>query len=197
MNARLLWAGLALFPILTGCAWRTSHADYVFGPSLFRLGQTTAGQVGVVQTLHVPVLLEGGRQWGLSIGGTRREAVIPGPGHGRALDAIQDNAPQGIFIHPEPGEWHMSWIYFRAPLRETPVFIRRSVVGLHGGSGVEERAFSLGYSSMTATMPRPDALHEVDFNSRRPWEASAVITPLAELEQWKEKQDPSLNEVQP
>ena len=192
---KLLFASvscLTLFPILAGCAWRTERADHIFGPSFFRVGRTAPGRADVVQTLHVPLLLEGGRQWGLSVGAIRREAVVPRRANPAELAPIELGQPQGIFIREEPAKWHASWIYFRAPLRETPLFIRRSVVGLHGSVGAELRSVSLGYSSVTATMPREDALHELDFNSRRPLEATAVVTPLAELERLQQNENSAL-----
>ena len=178
----LVCAGcLVLLPFISGCVWRTAQADHLVGPGFYRMNRTALGQADVVQTLHVPLLLEGGRQWGISLGLVRRDAVVPGhPGPTATVAATPP--PHGILTSTEPGKWHFTPIYFRAPLRETPLFIRRTVVGAQGVGGVEQNAFSIGYSSVTATWPREDALHELEFDSRHPLEAKAVVTPAADME---------------
>lgn len=178
----LICAGcLLLLPVISGCVWRTAQADHLVGPGFYRLSRTAPGQADVLQTLHVPLLLEGGRQWGLSLGVVKRDAVVPGhPAQTAAVAATPP--PRGVLTGTEPGKWHFSPVYFRAPLRETPLFIRRMVVGAQGGSGVEQKAFSLGYSSTTATWPRENALHDLEFDSRHPLEARAVVTPAADME---------------
>jgi hypothetical protein len=179
---------LAILPLLTGCAWRTNHADHVFGPSLFR--HSGPANANVVQTFHLPFLFEGGRQWGLSLGGIRREAVVP-----RRLSRPDvpgtENRSDGFLDRWEADQWHVSWIYFRAPLKETPLLIRRSIVGLHAGSGMEERAFSVGYSSTTLTTATEDALYELDFHSRQPLKATASLTPASALEAREQDHNPS------
>ena len=167
----------------SSCAWRTSRADHVFGPALYRFSPPSHQKPAVVQTLHLPFLLEGGRQWGVSVGGIQRLALAPRRSNGAAGSEKSEAQPQGCWISSEPGNWHMSWLYLRAPLREPPVFIRRSVVGLHAGGGAEERGLSLGYSSVTATTPREAALYELDFDSRHPLDATFVVTPVATAEQ--------------
>jgi hypothetical protein len=178
----LIFAGcLALLPLVSGCVWRTQEADHLIGPAFYRLSQTAPGQADIVQTLHVPLLLEGGRQWGLSLGVVKRDAIVPGHPP-QTPQPPPSSPPYGILTGVEPRKWHFTSVYFRAPLRETPLFIRRTVIGTQGGGGVEQRAFSLGYSSVTATWPREHALHELEFDSRHPLEAKAVVTPAADME---------------
>ena len=82
----------------------------------------------------------------------------------------------------------MSWIYLRAPLREPPVFVRRSLVGLYGGGGTEERALTLGYSSITATTPREEAVYQLEFDSHHPLDPKFVVTAPEEFEESKPNQ---------
>lgn len=179
---------IILLPGLTGCAWRTSHADHVLGPTFYRFNKFSPEGSLTVQTLHVPLLLEGGRQWGVSIGGVQRLAMVPGETQRTAANS--DEQPRGCFISSQPNEWHFSWFYVRAPLRKPPVFVRRSLVGAHGGVGVEERTFSLGYSSTTATTPHEEAIYRLEFDSRHPLDATFVMNPAADPE--PTKQNPSL-----
>lgn len=155
----------------TGCAWRTSRADHLIGPVLYRFSEPTVNNQTIVQTWHAPLLIEGGRQWGLSLGAAHRLALAPqAPGA-----AAADETVRGWLVQPRARRWQVSWFYLRAPLRETPVFIRRGVTGLHAGGGMEERAFTLGYSAMTATRPGAEAVYQLDFHSRHPLETKFVV----------------------
>ena len=156
----------------SGCAWRTRNADHIVGPVLYRFSAPPA----VLQTAHFPLLLEGGRQWGISIGCAERISLVATqPG---AVRTTAEDAPQGWLIHPAPQHWQCSWIYLRAPFREPPEFIRRTIIGAHGGAGTEERAVSIGYSSMATTTPRHEAVYQLDFHSRRPLDSALVVNPL-------------------
>jgi hypothetical protein len=160
-------AMLALVFLTPGCVWRTRKADYSFGPSFYRFNRPSPGNSVVYQTLHVPLLVEGGRQRVALV--PRREGASPLP---------TNRSPEGLFIHPEPDHWRFSPFYLRMPLREPPIFIRRSVVGAAGRAGFEERSLSLGYSATTLTWPEEEALYDIQFDSARPLEATAVVTPL-------------------
>lgn len=175
ISGKHVWLLLAL--PLAGCAWRTDQADHVFGPTVYRFRGTSPGNSAVFQTFHAPLLLEGGRQWGLSVGGVQRLALVAK--RGEAETALQNagEPPRGWLIHPAPDHWRFSLFYLRAPLHEPPVFIRRSVLGATGGAGMEERTLSFGYSSMTATNPREDAVYQLDFDSRHPLDATLVVNP--------------------
>lgn len=174
--------GLTALLLLPGCVWRTKHADYVLGPSFFRSSPTAPGMPDVIQTLHGPVLWEGGQQWGMTIGAVQRVAVVPArAGATAAPTNNQAGQPRGVWVSSEPGRWHFSLIYLRAPLRETPLLIQRSAVGVQLGGGTEQPAFSAGYSTTTATLPREHALHELDYDSRHPLEAKATVTPATTI----------------
>ncbi len=155
--------------VLTGCAWRTQRAEHVFGPTLYRFHQNATNLSVVSQTAHFPVLMEGGTQWGLSLGYSRRLSLTPRPAPASLTNSGLPSAWGG---QAKPGRWQWSWLYLRAPLQAPPFFIARGLVGLQAGAGTEESALSLGYSSMTSTRPEPDSLYSLDYDSRRPLEAS-------------------------
>lgn len=140
------WRNLVLIIsacLLSGCTWRTLQADYLLGPVRYRFSEPSTEKAAVFQSVHFPVLIEGGSQWGVSIGGIHRLALSSA--RFDSVDPADDvhATPRGWLIHPQPRRWQWSWIYLRAPLRGRPEFIRRSMVGVQGGAGGEERAISL------------------------------------------------------
>jgi hypothetical protein len=179
--ARFIFLGFAILPTFAGCAWRTSRSEYVIGPTLYRFAASANQRPIAIETLTVPVLFEGGRQWGFSIGGVQRLAMTPR----NSEQPHDDYKPRGVLLRPEPGRWNFSWFYLQAPLRQPPIFIRRSVVGAQAGLGVEQRTFSLGYSTVTATTPREEAIYQLEFDSRRPLDATFVTIPVNDFSQPK------------
>lgn len=120
------------------------------------------------ETMHLPVLFEGGGQWGLSLGAMQRFTLSPVPTNG---------APSALFVFSKNGSWQFSPLYLRAPVVSRAVFLRRTAIGLHGGAGFEERAITFGYSSITATVAEEDATYELEFSSRSPLDSKLLITP--------------------
>lgn len=166
--------------LLSGCAWRTTRADHLLGPAMYRYAEPSAERATAFQSLHFPLLVEGGHQWGISVGGIQRFALAPARMDFTNSLTSEMEMPRGWLIDPKPGRWRWSWFYLRAPVRHPPEFIWRRLVGIHGGVGRETRAITLGYSSVTALTPRQEAIYELDFNSRRPLEATFVANSLAE-----------------
>lgn len=53
-------------------------------------------------------------------------------------------------------------------MQRPPVFIRRDALGAHGRLGHEERALSIGYSSITVTAPQEEGLYKLQYDSMHP-----------------------------
>jgi hypothetical protein len=171
----------ALLPFLAGCAWRTDRADYLIGPTLFRFRKTPSDSAMLCQTIQFPVRLEGGRQWGLTLGGAQRFAVAPFARRFDTNSAVAESiAPSGIGIRAKPNQWQWSWIFLRAPMHH-PIFVHRSDLGFHTGIGAEERAIQLGYSSVTGTQPGVEGIYDLEFSSREPLRTKFVFTPVTEI----------------
>lgn len=174
-----------LLPAFSGCAWRTDRADHVLGPAFYRFKHSASGRVVAVQSVHAPLLLEGGRQWGVSVGAMQRLALVP-ERRIQDTEGRQVSAPlRLLWNRPQPGRWQFSLLYSRIPLGQSPVFLQRRSLGITASIGAEERALSLGYSSFTAMNPREEALYIFDFQSRRPLNATFELVPAASLESAK------------
>lgn len=107
------------------------------------------------QTAHFPLLFEGGRQWGLSMGYVNRLVVAPVSG-----DMAEVSVPR----------WSFVFFHKRAPRDpEGAEFRQRCTAGLYAHAGNELRALGLGFSARNDTLPGTDGLYELTFDSRNPF----------------------------
>jgi len=191
------FVSVAVSFLLSGCAWRTQQADHLLGPAWYRFAEPFAGKAAAFQSMHFPLLLEGGHQWGVSLGRIQRLALVASEIDATDPPAGGEGAPRGWLVSPRSGRWRWSWFYLRAPLRRPAEFVWRSTVGAHGGIGGEGRGVTLGYSSVTSLTPRHEALYELNFDSCHPLSATFVMNPAAGSEQPKRNQDTRLKKEQP
>jgi hypothetical protein len=119
----------------------------------------------ITDFLRFGLLLEGGEQWGVAVGSTRRIAAAP-------LDAcdesgsmpIRSSAPLAI-----AGErWTFSPFYLRIENAPPAVFVSRTTYGVELTAGPELTAVSVGLTARTLLTPPPDSLSRFVYDSSRP-----------------------------
>ncbi len=171
------WVGFLVGTSLLcgGCAWRSGNTEHYWGPVLFRYAAPPQGKAYVSEQRHFVLLIESGRQWGISLGWKTRVAVAPQ----RVEDTLSSQGrvsswlwskPLSLFGGPEEGAWNLSLVYLRGERVPEPEFLSRSIYGVELGIGAETNALSLGTSRTTEARPHDNAMYSFRYDSRRPLE---------------------------
>lgn len=177
--------GVGLGALLSACVWRTGTADHYFGPVWFRYTAPPAGKAYVGQVLRVGLGLEGGTNWGFSLGVSNRTAIAPvladTAGQGREARPESGSMPWGPGGTLKAGVWNFSPFYLRVQREPRVFFIART---LHGGEAVvgqDGNALTLGYARRTLFTPPDHAFARLRYDDGQPLEAEAAAWPGSEI----------------
>jgi len=119
---------LAILP-LHSCAWRGGAAEHYLGPVLFRYSPPLEDRPAISQLVALGVFREGGRQWGLSLGGVERTTVSA-----RLIGDMEPVAtpksprwstPLNLLGSPVPSRWTLSLFYLRVDGMQPPGLLAR------------------------------------------------------------------------
>ena len=138
-----------------GCVWHGPEAKHYLGPVWIRKSQ---GKAEVTQTIHGPILLEGGKQWGTTVGISRRLSADP------AHETTANKAAPSQLA----SDWHFSPFYQRIENPHPVEFSATTLWGLRMAAGTELNALSLGYARRTEFQPRKHGYYLLHYTSRHP-----------------------------
>lgn len=165
---------------LTGCTVYSERAEHHFGLVLYRYATPVSGQANVGQLIHPGLLLEAGKNWGITLGLAERINVIPQQAAGSATqssDTGWQTAPTLSSSTPPEKQWNFSFFYLRVPQASSPYFIYRTHYGLGAALGEELTALSLGMTRRTLFVPQENAISTLHFQSDDPMETRAKVWP--------------------
>jgi hypothetical protein len=133
---------------------------------VFRHREPPDAAARLIEVVRFGVALEGGTQWGVAMGATRRLVVAP-------VDACDEPAkPVPIrwsAVLAAAGEsWRFSPFYLRIDDAPPPVFVSRTTYGVELTGGPEARAISVGAAFRTQLEPPQDSLSLFVFDASRP-----------------------------
>lgn len=173
----LLLSALCLQP---GCAWRSQEAEHYFGPVMYRHSDPQSGKAYLGEQIHFPFLLEGGDQWGVAIGLSRRLVASPNmikkSGKRESdLSLWKWTKPLSFFSDSSGNEWNFSLIYLRGDGLKGSSLFSRSQFGGSVGIGEEARNISLGITKKVEIYPIHEGLYFLEYNSDRPNETRYEI----------------------
>lgn len=162
---------IILTATLTGCLWHGESVDHVWGPTLFRNTAPPDGQAYLAEQTWLPLLVEGGTRWGITIGYFSK--LLSVPLSIRRSDGTVELSPPFSWHSTIPitfGSWKIS--LFHTSLKQTRKveFIGKRLVGIQLSTGFDKEGsnMTLGTSHITRFWPRPDALYLLEFSSRYP-----------------------------
>ena len=177
MERKLMWLCLLFGAsvLIGGCAWRAENTEHYWGPVLFRYTAPPQGNAYVSEQRHFLILIEGGRQWGISIGWKTRVSAsaqrIEGePTGGEKAQSWRWSKPLSLFAGPVEGRWNLSLLYLRGEQVPKPEFLSRSLYGTELAIGTEANALSVGASTTTELRPRTNALYAFRYDGHLPME---------------------------
>jgi hypothetical protein len=150
----------------TGCAWRRGSDEHYFGPVVFRHRDAPVAEARITDIVRLGVFVEGGSQWGVAVGATRRVAAAP-------LDACEEAAPappmraSALLAAGREG-WVFSPFYLKIENAPPSTFVSRTTYGAELTAGPEAAALSLGATSRTLLTPPQDSLSRFAYDASRP-----------------------------
>ena len=100
------------FVFLSGCIWRTASEDHYFGPVLVRETNATQEKAFVSQQVHFPFVLEGGTQWGVSLGYQKRIVAVPQELTGKSQKQIAEPGSNVTDPSTDTEEWEWKLHYY-------------------------------------------------------------------------------------
>lgn len=178
--------GVIITLLQCGCVWRTSTSEHYIGPVLFRYAASSAYEAVVWQHRHFPLVVEAGRQWGMSLWWFDRIAAFPKdldePEHQRVPTSWRRWwLPFSSGEEISQGEWAWSPFYLRGDSLPIPEFVCRTHLGLVIEMGAEARSAGFGFSQSTQLIPHDHAFYVFRFDKTRPMNTRFVVTMAQEL----------------
>jgi hypothetical protein len=133
---------------------------------LFRHREPPEAEARIIDVFRFGLLLEGGDQWGVAVGGGRRIAAAP-------VDACEEpgsTAPiRSSASFAIAGErWTFSPFYLRIENAPPATFVSRTTYGVELTAGPELTALSVGLAARTLLTPPGDSLSRFVYDSSRP-----------------------------
>lgn len=121
-----------------GCVWHGESADHLWGPTLFRIATPPDSQAFLAEQAWLPLLVEGGNRWGITIGYFSNLLSVPWPSDRQMELRVKTtlspghpslrspSAPGGSvrFMHRSnermrPNLWRNEWWAFNSQPRST------------------------------------------------------------------------------
>jgi len=194
LQARKVSLLMALTAALTGCLWHGKSVDHVWGPTLFRVTTPPDSQAFLAEQAWMPLVVEGGTRWGLTIGYFSKFLSIP-VALRRAEGTVDEshllswNALTSMPI----GSWRISPFHVSFKRERETEFMQKRVVGIQLSSGFDKEGsnMTLGVSRTSLFWPRPDALTLLEFSDHYPLRTRFLVCDAKE----NESLEPCLREV--
>lgn len=167
LKLTILCAGLLPNLLLSaGCVWRMPSVEQYWGPVLYRYAQPPNASAYVFEQKHLlPLVLEGGDQWGVSLGYTARLVAAPvSPTQKASFQLDQEGTGSACPVKT----WCVSLFRLKATRLPQPQLIDRMNVGIRFGSGEEWTGVSGGVVYTTEQRPGADALSILSYAPGRP-----------------------------
>lgn len=183
-----------LVTALTGCLWHGKSVDHVWGPTLFRVTTPPDSQAFLAEQIWMPLLVEGGTRWGLTIGYFSKFLSIP-----VALQQADETVDEGHLLSwnalaPLPiGSWRISPFHVSFKQERETEFIQKRIIGMQLSIGLNKEGsnITLGISRTSLFWPHPDALYLLEFSGRYPLRTRFLVCDAKE----NESLEPCLREV--
>lgn len=155
----------------TGCAWHAESADHLWGPTVFRVAGPPESQAFLAEQVWLPLLVEGGKRWGITIGYFSKLLSLP-----MALQSPDATAqPRHPFSWHSPaaipiGDWRISPFYLSIEREVEAEFVAKLVIGLQLSASFDKEGSNLtvGASRTTGFWPHPDAVYLLEFCGTHP-----------------------------
>jgi hypothetical protein len=152
-TSQILWRLASLIFLSSflfcGCSWRTKTTAYCLGPFMMRIG---GGESNICETVHMPFLLQAGRQCKISVGWENQTSILEKSAN---TSLASDNHWQLRF-------WQV------IPLADLPEFSRNSFFGARLQAGIDQTGIQVGYASTIEVRPQHDGIYLLSFDSRHP-----------------------------
>lgn len=183
-----------LLASLTGCLWHGESVDHVYGPTFFRVTVPPDSQAYLAEQTWMPLLVEGGTRWGLTIGYFNKFLSIPVAI--RRTDATVDEGQpfSGNALTPIPiGSWKISPFHVSFKRARETEFIQKRLIGIQLSTGLDKEGSNItfGVSRTSLFWPHPDALYLLEFSGDYPLRTRFLVCAAKE----NESLEPCLQEV--
>ena len=172
--------GVILMTVFGGCVWRMGNEEHYLGPVLLRQVQPPEGKAYVSQQIHFPFVLEGGEQWGISLGYQNRIVAMPQKRPCRYEEELKE-----IFEHKHQSnipakskEWtfQLFSVNYIQPQMNSK-FISRTNVGVTLGFGKEANGLTIGGTRLTELNPSVEGHYIFLYGNTSPLETVFKFIP--------------------
>lgn len=155
----------------SGCVWHGKSADYLWGPTLFRIATPPDRQAFLAEQTWLPLLVEGGTRWGITIGYFNKVLSVPLAFRQTDGPASQHHPLAWSSLGAIPiGTWRISPFHASIQRTHEAEFVAKRVVGLQLSIAFDREGSNItfGTSRTSRFWPHPDALYLLEFSSNRP-----------------------------
>ncbi|WHZ22374.1 MAG: hypothetical protein OJF47_001486 [Nitrospira sp.] len=174
MDRRYLQISLLTVMLLgahSGCVWHGESADHLWGPTLFRIATPPDSQAFLAEQAWLPLLVEGGTRWGITIGYFSKLLSVPLAFRQTAEPASQNRPLAWSSLAAIPiGSWRISPFHTSIQRAHEAEFVVKRIVGLQLSTALDREGSNMtfGTSRTSRFWPHPDALYLLEFSSDRP-----------------------------
>lgn len=183
-----------LLASLAGCLWHGESVDHVWGPTLFRVTGPPDSQAYLAEQTWLPLLVEGGTRWGLTVGYFSKLLSVPVALQGRdgTVDQSQPLSCQTFALIPI-GSWKISPFHVSFKRARETEFMQKRLIGIQLSTGLDKEGSNVTFGASRTSLfwPRPDALYLLEFSDRYPLRTRFLVCDAKE----NESLEPCLREV--
>lgn len=168
----VVYAWIVLLVVQMGCVWHGESVDHLWGPTLFRVAAPPDSEAFLAEQVWLPLLIEGGSRWGITIGYFSKLLGIPLTIQQTHTKALQNPALSWQSLTTIPvGSWRISPFHVSITRDGDTEFVAKRVVGVQFSAGFDRGGsnLSFGLSRTTGFWPRPDALYLLEFSDNTPF----------------------------
>lgn len=183
-----------LLASLGGCLWHGESVDHVWGPTLFRITAPPDSQAYLAEQTSLPLLVEGGTRWGITIGYFSKILSFPLPIRPTTepTDLIQPCSWHSITPIPI-GSWKISPFHVSFKRARESEFMQKRLIGIQLSTGLDKEGSNVTFGASRTSLfwPRPDAVYLLEFSGRYPLKTRFLVCDAKE----NESLEPCLREV--
>ncbi|CBK43372.1 protein of unknown function [Nitrospira defluvii] len=177
-----------------GCVWHGESADHLWGPTLFRVAAPPDSQAFLAEQAWLPLLVEGGNRWGITIGYFSKLLSVPLAIRQTDGTAVQRHPFSWYALATIPiGSWQMSPFHASIQRVREAEFVAKRIVGIQLSTGLDKEGSNLtfGTSRTSRFWPHSDALYLLEFSSNSPIATRFLVCDAKQ----NESLEPCLQEV--
>lgn len=155
----------------SGCVWHGETADHLWGPTLFRTATPPESHAFLAEQAWLPLLLEGGTRWGITIGYFNKLLSVPLAFRQTDGTASQHHPLAWSSLGVIPiGSWLISPFHASIQRAHEAEFVVKRVVGIQLSTALDKEGSNMtfGTSRTSRFWPHPDAVYLLEFSSDRP-----------------------------